>query len=146
MGEISKRTRERLLVCVGPNPSSADVIRATKRMATSLNAEWVAVYVKTARMVQLPQVEQNRAVQNLQIAEKLGAQTFTLFSRSMAEKIGNFARRHKITKIVAGKPSHYRWQDILFGSAVNELVRLSGEIDIYFTTGESEDQSSRLFG
>jgi K+-sensing histidine kinase KdpD len=78
-------TPERLLVCLGPNPSSADVIRATKRMATSLNAEWVAVYVKTPRMVQLPEVEQNRAVQNLQLAENLGAQTFTLFSRSMAE-------------------------------------------------------------
>ena len=92
--------------------------------------------VKTPRMVRLPEAEQNRAVQNLQLAEHLGAQTFTLFSRSMAEKIGNFARRHKITKIVAGKPSHYRWKDILFGSDVDELVRMSGEIDIYFITGE----------
>jgi two-component system sensor histidine kinase KdpD len=54
----------------------------------------------------------------------------------MAEKIGNFARRHKITKIVAGKPNHYRWEDILFGSDVDELVRMSGEIDVYFITGE----------
>jgi len=143
VGEISKHTQERLLVCVGPNPSSADVIRATKRMATSLNAEWFAVYVKTPRMVQLPEAEQSRAVQNLQLAEHLGAQTFTLFSRSMAEKIGNFARRHKITKIVAGKPNHYRWKDILFGSDVDELVRMSGEIDVHFITGEP-GESKRL--
>ena len=136
MGEISRPTAERLLVCVGPNPSSADLIRAAKRMAASLKAEWFAVYVKTPRMVRLPEAEQNRAVQNLQLAEHLGAQTFTLFSRSMAEKIGNFARRHKITKIVAGKPSHYRWKDILLGSDVDELVRMSGEIDVYFITGE----------
>ena len=136
MGENSRPTAEKLLVCVGPNPSSADLIRAAKRMASSLNAEWFAVYVKTPRMVRLPEVEQNQAVQNLQLAENLGAQTFTLFSRSMAEKIVNFARRHKITKIVAGKPSHYRWNDILFGSDVDELVRMSGEIDVYFTTGE----------
>lgn len=129
-------TQKRLLVCVGPNPSAAEVIRATKRMASSLNAEWFAVYVKTPRMVQLPEAEQNRAVQNLQLAENLGAQTFTLFSRSMAEKIVNFARHHKITKIVAGKPHHYRWKDILFGSDVDELVRMSGEIDVYFITGE----------
>ena len=105
-------------------------------MASSMNAEWFAVYVETPRMVRLPEAEQNQAVQNLQLAEDLGAQTFTLFSRSIAEKIGTFARRHKITKIVAGKPSHYRWQDILLGSDVDELVRMSGEIDIYFTTGE----------
>jgi two-component system, OmpR family, sensor histidine kinase KdpD len=136
VGEILKRTQERLLVCVGPNPSSADVIRATKKMATSLNAEWFAVYVKTPKMVQLPEAEQSQAVQNLQLAEHLGAQTFTLFSRGMAEKIGNFARRHKITKIVAGKPNHYRWKDILFGSEVDELVRMSGEIDVHFITGK----------
>jgi two-component system, OmpR family, sensor histidine kinase KdpD len=136
VGENSRPTAERILVCVGPSPSSADLIRAAKSMAASMKAEWFAVYVKTPRMVRLPEAEQNRAVQNLQLAEHLGAQTFTLFSRSMAEKIGNFARRHKITKIVAGKPSHYRWQDIIFGSDVDELVRMSREIDIYFMTGE----------
>lgn len=136
MGDISNRTQERLLVCVGTNPSSADLIRATKRMAASLNAEWFAVFVKTPRVVQLPEAEQNRAIQNLQLAEQLGAQTFTLFSRNMGEKIGNFARRQKITKIIAGKPRHLRWKDILFGSDVDELVRMSGEIDVHFITGE----------
>lgn len=137
MEQLLRPTPERLLVCVGPNPSSADVIRATKRMATRLNAEWFAVYVKTPRMVQLPEADQNRAVQNLQLAENLGAQTFTLFSRNMGEKIGNFARRRKITQIIAGKPRHHRWQDIFFGSDVDELVRMSGEIDVYFITGEA---------
>jgi two-component system, OmpR family, sensor histidine kinase KdpD len=136
VGEISRPTAERLLVCVGTNPSSSDLIRATKRIATSLKAEWFAVFVKTPRVVQLPEEEQNRAIQNLQLAEQLGAQTFTLFSRNMGEKIGNFARRQKITKIIAGKPRHHRWKDILFGSDVDELVRMSGEIDVYFITGE----------
>jgi two-component system, OmpR family, sensor histidine kinase KdpD len=136
VGENSRPTAERLLVCVGPSPASADLIRAAKSMAASMKAEWFAVYVKTPRMVRLPEAQQNQAVQNLQLAEHLGAQTFTLFSRSMAEKIGNFARRHRITKIVAGKPSHHRWQDILWGSDVDELVRMSGEIDVFFITGE----------
>jgi two-component system sensor histidine kinase KdpD len=87
-------------------------------------------------VVQLPEAEQNRAVQNLQLAEQLGAETFTLFSRNMGEKIGDFARQHNITRIIAGKPNHYRWKDILFGSDVDELVRLSGEIDVYFITGK----------
>jgi two-component system sensor histidine kinase KdpD len=136
VGEISKRSQERLLVCVGTNPSSADLIRATQRMAASLKAEWFAVFVKTPRVVQLSEEEQNRAVQNLQLAEHLGAQTFTLFSRNLGEKIGNFAHRQKITRIIAGKPRHLRWKDILFGSDVDELVRMSGEIDVHFITGE----------
>jgi len=136
VGEIINPRKEKLLVCVGPSPTSADVIRATKKMASRLNAEWFAVYVKTPRMVRLPEADQNRAMQNLQLAEHLGAETFTLFSRNLAEKIGDFASRHNITKIIAGKPNHYRWQDILFGSEVDGLVRLSGEIDVHFTTGE----------
>src|SRR5262249_1468957 len=38
-------TAERLLVCVGPSPLSARLVRAARRMATSLKCPWVAVYV-----------------------------------------------------------------------------------------------------
>jgi two-component system sensor histidine kinase KdpD len=40
-------TAERLMVCVGPSPTSAKVIRAAKRLADRLAAEWVAVHVRT---------------------------------------------------------------------------------------------------
>src|SRR5690606_38951379 len=41
-------TQERLLVAVGPSPSSAKLIRATKRLAANLGAEWIAVSVSTS--------------------------------------------------------------------------------------------------
>ena len=40
-------TTERLLVCVGPSPTNARIVRATKRLARSLGAEWLAVAVDT---------------------------------------------------------------------------------------------------
>ncbi len=40
---------ERILVCIGPHPLSARLVRATKRMAKGLRAEWTAAYVETAR-------------------------------------------------------------------------------------------------
>ena len=42
---------ERLLVCVGPNPRSIRLIRAAKRMAAGLRAEWIAVYVEAPHKV-----------------------------------------------------------------------------------------------
>jgi two-component system sensor histidine kinase KdpD len=39
---------ETLLVCVGPSPTAADVIRASRRLAASLNARWIAVGVETS--------------------------------------------------------------------------------------------------
>src|SRR2546426_2823451 len=38
---------ERLLVCVGPSPHSARLVRAAKRMADRLEAEWIVAYVET---------------------------------------------------------------------------------------------------
>jgi two-component system sensor histidine kinase KdpD len=133
-------TAERLLVCIGPSPTSAKLIRATKRMAAGLRAEWFAVYVEDPKMLRLPEAERNRAVFNLRLAEQLGAETITLRGRRIAEEIVNFARQKNITKIVAGKPIRPRWKDILFGSPVDELVRLSGEIDVYVITGEPGEQ------
>ena len=40
-------TSERLLVGVGPSPTNVRIIRATKRLASSLGAEWLAVAVDT---------------------------------------------------------------------------------------------------
>jgi two-component system sensor histidine kinase KdpD len=134
--ETTWPTAERLLVCVGPSPFSPKLIRATKRMAASLHADWFAAYVETPKMLRLPEAERNRAVQNLRLAEQLGAETFTLRGRGIAEEIVSFARQRNITKIVAGKPLRPRWKDILFGSPVDELVRLSGEIELYVITGE----------
>ena len=77
---------ERLLVCVGPSPASADVIRAARSMAASLKAAWFAVYVEDPEMLRLPEAERNRAVYNLRLAEQLGAETITLRGRSIAAR------------------------------------------------------------
>ena len=46
-------TKARLLVCVGPSPASADVIRAAQGIADRLPAEWFAVYVEDPKMLRL---------------------------------------------------------------------------------------------
>ncbi len=38
---------ERLLVCVGPSPTAVRLVRATRRMAARLHADWIAVHVET---------------------------------------------------------------------------------------------------
>jgi two-component system sensor histidine kinase KdpD len=136
VADILRPTPARLLVCVGPSPSSADLIRATGRMAANLKAQWFAVYVENPKMLRLPEAERNRAVYNLRLAEQLGAETSTLRGSRIAEEIVNFARQRNITQIVAGKPSRPRWKYLLSRSPVDELVRLSGEIDVDVITGE----------
>ncbi len=125
---------ERLLVCVGPSPASADVIRAARSMAAGLKAAWFAVYVEDPKMLRLPEAERNRAVYNLRLAEQLGAETITLRGRRIAAEIVNFARQRQITRIVTGKPTRSRWKTIFWESPVDELMRQSGGIDVYAIT------------
>jgi two-component system sensor histidine kinase KdpD len=136
MAERLNPQKARLLVCVGPNPGCAGLIRAAKNLAGSLQAEWFAVYVENPRMLRLPEAERNRAVYNLRLAEQLGAETVTLRGRSIATEIANFARQRHITRIVIGKPTNARWKDLILGSPVDELVRLSGEIEVSVIGGE----------
>ena len=99
---------EKLMVCVGPSPAGAALIRAVGEMAAGTETEWFAVYVENARMLNLPEAERLRAVENLRLAEQLDGASVTLRGRSIGEELANFARRRGITRIVIGRPGSSR--------------------------------------
>ena len=49
------RTSERLLVCVSPSPFSAQLVRATRRMAAGLHAEWIAITIEQPNLSEAAQ-------------------------------------------------------------------------------------------
>ncbi len=130
---------ERVLVGIGPAPSSERLVRATKRMADRLGAEWIAIFVETPASANWPEVDRRRAWETLALAETLGATTATLSGSGTAAEILAYARAHNVTKLVVGKPTHPRWRDVVFGSMVDAIVRGSGDIDVYVITGEPEE-------
>jgi two-component system sensor histidine kinase KdpD len=140
MTRSSKPSKERVLVCVSSSPSAAKLINSAKRIAGDLQAPWFAVYVEQPKRLMLLQAERNRAHDNLRLAEQLGAKTFSLQGRNIAEEIISFARQRKITKIIMGKPKRSRWESILLRSPVDQLVRRSKEIDVYVLAGEAGEQ------
>ena len=133
---------ERLLVCIGPNPAGARLVRAGKRMATSLKADWVVLYVEAPGQ-RISASDRDALVQNLQLAQELGAQTVTVSGLRAAEEVLAYARAHNVTKIVVGKPTHSRWRDKLFGSMLDQLVRGSGDVDVYVLTGDVDGEAVR---
>ncbi len=130
--------RERLLVMVSANPLSARLVRAARRMATGLGAEWIAVYVETAESARLSEEERNRVSQALNLAERLGGEVVTLSGPDVSEEILAYARSRNVTKIIIGKPVHPRWKELLLGSVVDDLVRHSGPIDVYVISGDPD--------
>ena len=48
----------------------------------------------------------------------------------MADAVIDYAVKHNITKIVVGKPSKPRWREFLLPPTVDQIIRLSGAIDV----------------
>ncbi len=132
---------DRLLVCVSPSPLSERLVRTGRRLADPLNAEWLAVYVETPAHARLTESDRDRVARTLRLAEELGAKVITLPGRAVAETIIDYARRHNVTKIIAGKPVRPRWLDWLHGSLVDQIIRQSGDIDVYVISSPAEPVS-----
>jgi two-component system, OmpR family, sensor histidine kinase KdpD len=135
---------ERLLVCISPGALGERLIRTARRLAEELKAEWFAVYVETPGQARLSQEQQDQVARSMRLAEELGARTLKLPGESVAHSVLDYARRHNITKIIAGKPVHPRWIEFIRGSEVDRLIRMSGKIDVYVISSEADPQTRQL--
>ncbi|HQT94639.1 MAG TPA: sensor histidine kinase KdpD [Thermoanaerobaculaceae bacterium] len=136
-------TAERVLVCVGPSPYAVRLVRAARRMAARLQAEWVAVYVETPSHLHLADADREQLERTMRLADQLGAETATLTGGDEVEEILAYARRRNVTKLVVGKPAEPRWRTLLHGSFVERLVRGSGDIDVFVISGKPEEDVAR---
>ncbi len=57
----------------------------------------------------------------------------------MSEEVLTYARSRNVSRIIIGKPTHARWKDKLFGSPLDEIVRGSGDIDVYVISGDAAE-------
>jgi two-component system sensor histidine kinase KdpD len=132
-------TTEQLLVGVGPSPGNACIIRAAKRLASSLGAEWLAVAVNTGIEGRRSAAARDQTTENLRLAERLGAETHTLVGPDVAEAVLDFAHSRNVSKIVVGKSGEPRWRRWLSGSIVDRLLKGSGDIDVYMVSGSGDE-------
>ena len=130
---------EQLLVCVGPSPFGERLVRAARRLAAELDAGWTALYVETLDHLRLSPDAQSQVTRTLVLAEELGGRAITLPGRSIVTAAVDYARRHNVTKIVVGKSSGTRWQQLLHGTVVDQIIQASGPIDVYVISGEAEE-------
>ncbi len=145
MNEDTAAAKEKLLACVSGGASAGRLIQSVKKMADSAHAKWYAVYVEEQNALNVSEREQrNRAVENLRLAEQQGAETVLVSGRTVAEGLMDFARRHNVTKIVAGKPSRSLWKSIVLKSPVDQLVR-SSDTDVYVIGGISAEQGEPAY-
>lgn len=124
-------TSERLLVCISGSPFGERLLRITRRLAGEMKAPWHAVYVETPGSDRFTRENRERIWHDLRLAENMGAQVASLTSASVAEALVEYAGRHHVTKMVVGKPAKARWRELLHPPVVDQIIRLSGHIDVF---------------
>lgn len=130
---------ERLLVCISGSPFGEKLMRTTRRLADEMKAPWHAVYIETPDSNKLVRENRERIWRDLRLAESMGAQVGTITATKVAEAIIEYASRHNVTKIVVGKPAKPRWREFLRPPIVDQIIRRSGEIDVYVVSMHSTE-------
>src|SRR5580700_3108116 len=122
--------RERLLVAVGPDAQAESLVRAGKRAADRLDAEWLVVYVETPDLLRLSEHERNRRISVLRLATSLGAEAITLGGPSASQELLEYARTRNVSRILVGSANRPRWRRLLRSSVTEQLLESSRDIDV----------------
>jgi len=101
---------DRVMVAVGPDEQAEQLVRAGKRLADALDAEWTVVCVETPALLRLSEAARNRRVDVLRLAESLGAETVTLDGPTAAATLLEYAQTRNATRVLVGTPKRRGWR------------------------------------
>ena len=128
----------------GPSPTAARLVRATRRMAARLHADWFAVHVETPRDQRLSAAEREDILRAMELAEQLGGRAG--HPERPERRRGDPGLRPRRTTSPGSswaRPARPRWRELLRGSLLDALVRGSGGIEVLAITGEEEEDAAR---
>lgn len=105
----------------GPDPGR--LLRKTGRLASQLNAQWYAVYVRTPEesAVRIDAATQRRVNDTLEMAQKMGGLVISLKHENVALALVSFAREYGITHIVLGRPRPKKFLQ-WFRESLHEII------------------------
>ena len=132
-GRAPVKTVDRMLVAMSSDPiMTAALIRRASRAAGRLNSDWYCVYVQT-REEQADRIDsavQRKLVDNIQLAQSLGAEVTTLDGEDIAREIIRFAREKGISLVVMGQSQRSWWYRRWHRSVTEQIMRDGGGLDV----------------
>ena len=135
-------THDRLLVCVGPSPTSAQA-HPNGQADGRCPRRRVAGRRRGTEGRCDPSRGAERVARHLRLAEQLGAETHVLVGTNVAATLLEFAGANNVTKIVVGKTARPWWRRVLRRGVVDELLDKSGDIDVYVIRGKADGDMRR---
>ena len=132
-----KMANIKLMVCISSSPSSAKCIRWTQRTAEAFHAPWTAVYVENLGVDYMPDIEKQCIRDNLDLAERMGAEIVNLSGYDVPTVIARYAKLTGITNIIIGKSRTGKSLRNLFKPSLeDQLISQLPSIEIHIIPGE----------
>ena len=129
----ARKTVDRVMACMSSDPPLSRVLlRKASRIAGRLNSDWYCVYVQTPeeRPDRIDSSIQRRLVDNIQLAQSLGAEVVKLVGDDVAVALARFAAEHGVTLAIVGETRRSRWYRLRRGSIVDRLLTRAAGMDV----------------
>lgn len=143
------KTADRIMVAMSSNPPrTAALLRKASRIAGRLNSDWYCVYVQTPdeRADRIDSSVQRRLVDNIQMAQAMGAEVVKLEGDDVVEAISRFARERRVSLLIVGKSTRSWWHRVRHGAVVDKLVQAADGLDVLVVSFEDPPNGGRRTG
>ena len=127
-------TRERIVVALTGAPGTEALIRRAARIAQRAHGELLGVHVASEEGLATP--SSGLLDQHRRLVVELGGTYHEVAGADTAAALTNFARAENATQVVMGASRRSRLQELLHGSVINRVMRLSGPIDLHVIAHE----------
>ena len=139
-------TDEHILVCLSSSPSNARIIHTAAKMVKVLRARFTAIYVQTDSAES--KKDRLRLEQNIQLAQKLGAEIVMTHGEDVPLQISEYVRLSNVTEIVIGQSSARRRGLFAKPTLTEKLISVAPDADIHIipdTLNYAKPHRRRLF-
>jgi two-component system sensor histidine kinase KdpD len=130
-GAPGDQPKERILIHITADPSTAMLIRRGRRVADYLHADCIALFVhRTAELGELPAGEREAVERHLRFARSLQIEARVLGGSDVSKTVVEFARRNQVTQVFVAH-SEVPLLDRLRGRNFTEnIVRLAQDLQV----------------
>lgn len=126
---------ERVLVCISTYPNGMQLLRRGSRIANYMNAKLYAVFVNHPERF-LTKQESLHIETCEKLCKEFGGEFVRFTSSNISQAIAEVAEKYHITQIVLGETQRSRWQLLMRGSLIQQLMRELKHIDLHIIATE----------
>ncbi|MED3889953.1 histidine kinase [Peribacillus frigoritolerans] len=136
---------ERILVCAQYHWNGSILIRRGDQIAKRLGSDLlVTCFFPNQKSLSKVEATFKRSMRKL-IKKLDGAfEEISISKENIAEEIVAYVLLHNVTRIILGQSKRTRWEEIIHGSIVNRILRITKNIDVFVVADRAEVEGERI--